>query len=146
MPLLEVGQVENQLMLESVMLGPRHPVWYFQKKPHANLRISFIDEDTILDQYPHKDPIVIDVKVGDYRVHRVLINSGSLTDIIYWHAKERMGVSDDHIRPVCKSLVGFSGDLIMPEQTVMFPLTLKKSQRCRTEMIKKPSSYDMALG
>ena len=45
--------------------------------------IGFSEEDARRLHHPHNDPLVVSVRVGDYNVHRVLVDNGSSADILY---------------------------------------------------------------
>ena len=44
--------------------------------------IGFSEEDARRLHHPHDDTLVVSLRVGDYNVHRVLIDNGSSTDIL----------------------------------------------------------------
>ena len=48
--------------------------------------IGFSKEDARHLHHPHDDVLVVNVWVGDYNVHRVLVDNGSLADILYYPA------------------------------------------------------------
>ena len=48
--------------------------------------IGFSEEDARCLHHPHDDALVVSVRVGDYNVHRMLVDNGSLADILYYPA------------------------------------------------------------
>ena len=48
--------------------------------------IGFSKEDARRLHHPHDDALVISVRVGDYNVHRMLVDNGSSIDILYYPA------------------------------------------------------------
>ena len=46
--------------------------------------ISFIDEEAERIHHPHDDAIVITLLIADYTTKRVLVDNGSLVDILYY--------------------------------------------------------------
>ena len=46
--------------------------------------IGFSEEDARRLHHPHDDALVVSVRVGDYNVHRVLVDNGSSADILYY--------------------------------------------------------------
>ena len=48
--------------------------------------IGFSEEDARRLHHPHDDALVVSVRVEDYNVHRMLVNNGSSTDILYYPA------------------------------------------------------------
>ena len=48
--------------------------------------IRFSEEDARHLHHPHDDALVVSMRVGDYNMHRVLVDNGSLADILYYSA------------------------------------------------------------
>ena len=46
--------------------------------------IGFSEEDAKHLHHPHDDALVVNVRVEDYNVHRMLVDNGSSTDILYY--------------------------------------------------------------
>jgi hypothetical protein len=62
---------------------------------------------------PHNDdPLVIQVQILNCDVKRVLIDSGSSADIMYWEAFKAMQLSNEHLMPYNGTLVGFAGEQV----------------------------------
>ena len=63
------------------------------------------------DVVPHEnDLVVIFVVIVRRKVHRVLIDQGSSTDVMFWGTFTSPQLSPDHLRPYYGCLVGFAGD------------------------------------
>ena len=48
--------------------------------------IMFTNEDTERVHHPHDDAIVITLPIADYTTRRLLVDNGSLADILYYPA------------------------------------------------------------
>ena len=48
--------------------------------------IGFLEEDARRLYHPHDDALVVSIRVGDYNTHRVLVDNGSFTNILYYLA------------------------------------------------------------
>ena len=48
--------------------------------------IGFLEEDARCLHHPHNDALAFSVRVGDYNVHRMLVDNGSSADILYYPA------------------------------------------------------------
>ena len=48
--------------------------------------IEFSEDDTRRLHHPHDDALVVSLQIGDYNMHRVLIDNGSSVDILYYPA------------------------------------------------------------
>ena len=80
------------------------------KLPQLDTSITFSDSDLEGCQHPHDDPPVVRTVVANKTVHRVLIDNGSSTDIIFASAFDKMGIGREKLEPVNTHLRGFSGE------------------------------------
>ena len=48
--------------------------------------VGFLEENARRLHHPHDDAIVISLKVGDYNMHRILVDNSSSADILYYPA------------------------------------------------------------
>ena len=46
--------------------------------------IGFSEEDVRRLHHLHDDALVVSIRVGDYNVHRILVDNGSSADILYY--------------------------------------------------------------
>ena len=86
--------------------------------------ITFTDEDAGRIHHPHNDAIVITLLIADYTTRRVLVDNGSLVDILYYPAFQQMWLGRDQLRPVCSPLVGFGGMKVQPVGTITLPVVV----------------------
>ena len=64
--------------------------------------------------HPHDDTLVVNICVEDYNVHRVLVDNGSSTDILYYPTFHQIGIERTRLISTNASLVGFGGTRIFP--------------------------------
>ncbi|KFK31115.1 hypothetical protein AALP_AA6G069900 [Arabis alpina] len=84
--------------------------------------ITFDEKDTEgLDQ-PHNDLLVINLTVYDFNVAHVLIDTGSLVDVIFKKTLERMKIDLSTIKGRLKPITGFSGETTMTMGTIRLPV------------------------
>ncbi|MCI49870.1 gag-pol polyprotein, partial [Trifolium medium] len=63
--------------------------------------------------FPHDDdPLVIQVQILNCDVKRILIDSGSSADIMYWEAFKVMQPAGEQLKPYNGTLVGFAGEQV----------------------------------
>ena len=86
--------------------------------------ITFSDFDMEGCQHPHDDPLVIRVVVVNKTVHRVLVDNGSSTDIVFMSAFNKMSIGREKLEPVNAHLRGFSGERVLPLGSIQLVLTL----------------------
>ncbi|XP_064987285.1 uncharacterized protein LOC135626026 [Musa acuminata AAA Group] len=83
----------------------------------------------------HDDALVISIQIANARVKRVMVDTGSFADILYFDAFGRLGFTRDSI-----SLLG----------TTVLPITLGEEPRMKTVMttfmvVDLPSAYNVIL-
>ena len=64
-----------------------------------NPTIEFSEDDTRRLHHPHDDALVVNVRVRDYNVHRMLVDNGSSVDILYYPAFQYMGIDRARLIP-----------------------------------------------
>ena len=57
--------------------------------------ITFTNEDAARIHHPHDDAIVITLLIADYTTRRVLVDNGSLANILYYPAFQEMDLGRD---------------------------------------------------
>ncbi|KAL2243298.1 UNVERIFIED_CONTAM: hypothetical protein Sindi_0447800 [Sesamum indicum] len=97
------------------------------------------------------DPIVIKLDIANFTVHKVLVDNGSSTDIIFKTVIDKMGLENAHLEPVKTSLVGFGGSEVASLGMIKLPVSMGVKPKCRTLMIKflvidTPFAYNVILG
>ena len=79
-----------------------------------SLIIGFSEEDARRLYHPHDDALVVSIRVGDYNVHRVLVDNGSSADILYYPAFQQIGIDITRLIPTNALMVGFGGIRVFP--------------------------------
>ena len=110
--------------LRSIRSGETLELQAVSKLPQLDTTITFLDSNMEGYEHPHDDPLVIRVVVAKKIVHRVLIDNGSSTDIIFASAFEKMGIEREKVESVKDHLLGFSGKKVLPLGSVQLVLTL----------------------
>ena len=76
--------------------------------------IGFSEEDARRLHHPHDDALVVSIRVEDYNMHRVLVDNGSLANILYYLAFQQMGIGRKQLIPTNAPLVVFRGTRVFP--------------------------------
>ena len=87
---------------------------FFNFRPTKMLRyeatdITFTDEDMNGMEHHHDDPLVVTTMVDNHNVHRILIDTGAASNLMYYSALKAMGFTVEHLTLSSVTLVGFSG-------------------------------------
>ncbi|XP_065617836.1 uncharacterized protein LOC136062569 [Quercus suber] len=86
--------------------------------------IGFTEEDARRLHHPHDDALVVSIRVGEYNVHRVLIDNDSSADILYYPAVQQMGMDRARLIPMSAPLVGFGGIKVFPIGSITLSVTV----------------------
>ena len=101
------------------------------KLPRLDTAITFSDSDLEGYQHPHDDPLVIRAVVSSKTIHRVLVDNGSSTDIIFASTFDKMGIGREKLEPVSTHLRGFSEEKVLPLGLIQLVLTLGVTPQTR---------------
>ena len=93
------------------------------KLPRLDTTITFSDSYMEGCQHPHDDPLVIRVVIANKTVHRVLVDNGSSSDIIFTSALDKMGIGREKLKPINAHLQGFSGERVLPLGSIQLVFT-----------------------
>ncbi|XP_045802656.1 uncharacterized protein LOC123896289 [Trifolium pratense] len=106
-----------------------------------------------LEVAPHDDdPLVIQVQILNCDVKRVLIDSGSSADIMYWEAFKAMQLAEEQLQPYSGTLVGFSGEQVDVMGYASLLTTFGEGSHAKTIkvrylVVKTPfTSYNIIIG
>ena len=89
-----------------------------------SLIIGFSEDDARRLYHPHDDALVVNLRVGDYNVHRMLVDNGSSTDILYYPAFQQIGINRARLTPANAPLVGFGGMKVLPLGAITLSVTV----------------------
>lgn len=69
------------------------------KRPHLSLPITFLDEYLKSIQTPYDDPVMVLVVIANFEVWKILVDSGSATDILFYETFQKMKLPLDWLTP-----------------------------------------------
>ncbi len=119
------------------------------QSPEPNL--YFIKAD-LQDVVPHdNDPVVILVVTVGRRVHRVLLDQGSLADVMFWSTFNKLQLLSDQLRPYDDYLYGFVGNQVKVRghvelRTIFTDDTASRTTNITYLVVNAPSAYNILLG
>ena len=95
------------------------------KKPRTeSLDITFTEDEAMEMCQPHDDPLVVSAVISNFQTRRILIDSGSSADILFWGAFEQLQIQKEALKPITSPLVGFTGDRLTPLGSIELPVTM----------------------
>ena len=75
--------------------------------------IGFLEEDARRLHHLHDDALVVNIRIEDYNMHRVLVDNGSSADILYYSAFQQMGIGRERLILTNAPLVDFGGTRVL---------------------------------
>ena len=137
--------------LRSIRSGETLEVQTVSKLPRLDTTITYSDFDMEGCQHPHDDPLEIKAIIANKKIHKVLVDNGSSTDIIFSSAFDKMGIRREKLEPVNACLRGFSRERVLPLGSVQLVLTLgdppcQPTTTMRFLIVEAPSAYNILLG
>ena len=96
------------------------------------------------------DPQVVTLMIANYAVERVLIETGSSSDIMFASAFDQLGITRDRLQPATTPLVGFNGSSTQPFKMIELPDLLRNHPQqvftiTNFVMVEAPSTYNVIL-
>ncbi|XP_023908603.2 uncharacterized protein LOC112020273 [Quercus suber] len=76
--------------------------------------IGFSEEDVQRLHHMHDVALIVNIRVGDYNMHKVLVDNGSSADILYYPTFQQMRINRKRLIPTNTLLVGFGGTRLFP--------------------------------
>lgn len=122
-----------------------------QETPKKKLFVGFSEDDYGLDTGEEDDPIVIEALIGNGKIKRVLVDTCSSTDIMFYEAYKGLHLSVKDLVPYDHDLVGFTGDRVLPLGYFDTCLSLGDPNYCwtiraRFLVVECPMTYNAILG
>nr|XP_023894377.1 uncharacterized protein LOC112006332 [Quercus suber] len=113
--------------------------------------VGFSEEDARRLHHPHDDALVVTLRVGEYNLHRVLVDNGNSVDILYYLAFQQMMIDREWLIPNNAPLVGFGGTRVFLLGVVTLSVTVGNYPQQITRdvtflVVDCPSAYNAILG
>ena len=86
------------------------------------LVIGFSDEDKIGTIQPHDDALVITLRIGGYDVKKVMVDQGSMVEIMYHGLYKGLNLKAKDLTPYSSPLMSFERKIIIPKGQVRLPV------------------------
>ena len=86
------------------------------------LVMGFSDEDKIGTIQPYDDALVITLRIGGYDVKRVMVDQGSVAEIMYPGLYKGLNLKVEDLTPYSSPLVSFERKIIIPKGQIRLPV------------------------
>ena len=86
-----------------------------RNKTNVPLVLSFSDADKQGTIQPHDDALVVTLRIGGYDVKRVMVDQGSVAEIMYPDLFKGPGLKSKELRSYSSPLVSFEGKMVVPK-------------------------------
>ncbi|XP_052181967.1 uncharacterized protein LOC127794761 [Diospyros lotus] len=101
--------------------------------------------------WPHNDALVIQAWIDNAEVQRIMVNTGSLVNVMYRACFDQMGLGLEQLSSSPELLYGFTGDVVVPIGNISLLFTIKDVDRQATTLaefliVDCPSAYNVMLG
>ncbi|XP_048633107.1 uncharacterized protein LOC125607255 [Brassica napus] len=109
--------------------------------------VSFEDRETARQAKPRNNLLVIELRIQDIEVARVLVDTGCSADIIYKSTLERMEIDLSTITDDPSPVVGLSGNITMTLGSI--DLSVKAGSITKTVeflVVDGPTAYNVIVG
>ena len=84
-------------------------------KMNVPLVLSFSDVDKQGTIQPHDDALVVTLRIGGYDVKKVMIDQGSVVEIMYPDLYKGLGLKSENLTTYTSPLVSFEGKMVVPK-------------------------------
>ncbi|XP_074337018.1 uncharacterized protein LOC141674193 [Apium graveolens] len=118
---------DSNRALEKNAREARHP-------PLTNIH-NLEDRPPKVVHLPHNDALVITKLIGAMNVHRVFLDNGSSTNILYYSTYKKLGFPDSDMYFEDAHVYGFTGEAVRVMGSVRLPVMLGEGALSVTQMI-----------
>ena len=82
--------------------------------------------------HPYEDVLVIAAKIANSLIYRVLVDSGSAVNILYWNTYQKIGLKRANLCLTTSPLYEFIGESVILEGTIKLAVTLGEAPQMAT--------------
>ena len=103
----------------------RRSAWRITKWARTREIIAFTEENLKEVRVLHDDPIIISLTIANFNVKKILVDNGSLTNILFYDTFQRMKLSYDQLQKINAPLVRFTRSSFQVEGAINLPVMIK---------------------
>ena len=106
----------TQLPAEESQPGPK------RAKRNSHPVLSLSEEDKVGTTQPHDDALLITLRIGGYDMKRVMVDGGSVAEIMYPDLYKGLKLKPEDLLPNSYPLMSFNGKLVTPKGMIRLPI------------------------
>ena len=91
-------------------------------KKRSSLILGFSDEDKRGTIQPHDDALVVTLRIGGFDVRRVLVEPGSVVEVMYPDLYKRLNLRPEDLTAYDSPLISFEGKTVTPKGQIRLPI------------------------
>ena len=84
--------------------------------------MGFSGEDKVRTIQPHDDALVVTLRIGGYDVRQMLVDQGSVIEIMYLDLYKGLNLKSDDLTAYESPLVSFEGKIVIPKGQIRLPI------------------------
>ncbi|XP_018460267.1 uncharacterized protein LOC108831207 [Raphanus sativus] len=127
-------RAERPLRVQEPLPGPDHEITFDE------------NETAVLDQ-PHDDALVLRLDVGGCELSRIIIDTGSSADVLFYDAFKRMGFIKNLLKQEPTPLIGFAGETTYSLGSIELAVTAGDVRKIvEFIVIDRPEPFNAILG
>ena len=84
--------------------------------------LSFSEEEEIGTTQSHDDALLITLRIGDYDVKRLMVDGGSVAEVMYLDLYKGLRLKPEDLMPYSSPLMSFDGKLVIPKGMIRLPI------------------------
>ena len=88
-----------------------------------NPTIEFSEDDARRLHHPYDDALVVNLQIGDYNMHRVLVDNDNSANILYYLVFQQMRIDRERLTLTNAPFVGFEGTKVFPLGAITLTVT-----------------------
>ncbi|XP_013658794.1 uncharacterized protein LOC106363625 [Brassica napus] len=109
--------------------------------------ITFDENETADLDKPHDDALIIRLEVGGCKLSRVMIDTGSSADVLFYDASKRMGFTKALLKQERTPLIGFARETTYSLGSIELAVTAGKIKKIvEFIVIDRPAPFNAILG
>ena len=86
--------------------------------------LSFLEKDKMGTIQPYDDELLITFRIGDYDMKRVMVDGGSVVEVMYPDLYKGLRLKSEDLMPYNSPLMSFYKKLVIPKGIIRLPIQI----------------------